>query len=316
MYNSELKTKFIQSYTKSINTAAVATTIFDAFEQYEQNWGADLCTKSIKDLQPVIDKIVGLRLKSQWMSLIILKEYGAWCVAMKVPGACDGVCKITVAGIDKVRRQMIANPVHLQRYLNEIFDKESEDTIDILYRCYYWMAFAGIKESDVVEITDAEVDFTQLEIHHDTENYPIYRESVTAFQKAVGLKSFAYKHPNYNSVITRDRVSGNSIMRGVKAQTKIMTIRAVMSHKSAEAIAAGKTEHQLSFNRIWLSGLFYRMREREQAGIPVDFSEATIEFMKDRKYTIGDKSKLIYKQNRIEKEYMEDYQRWKMAFSM
>ena len=31
MYNEELKTKFIRDYTQSINTANVATTIFNSF---------------------------------------------------------------------------------------------------------------------------------------------------------------------------------------------------------------------------------------------------------------------------------------------
>ena len=34
MYNEELKTRFISDYTGSLNTANVATTIFNAFEKY------------------------------------------------------------------------------------------------------------------------------------------------------------------------------------------------------------------------------------------------------------------------------------------
>ena len=44
MYNEELKTKFIRDYTQSINTANVATTIFNSFSLDEEGWQADLCT--------------------------------------------------------------------------------------------------------------------------------------------------------------------------------------------------------------------------------------------------------------------------------
>ena len=93
MYNEGLKINFIRNYTQSINTANVATTVFTAFEPHEEAWGADLCTKSTEELQPVIDEIVGLRSKSQWMSLTILKEYVKWCITMNVPGACDGMLR-------------------------------------------------------------------------------------------------------------------------------------------------------------------------------------------------------------------------------
>ena len=84
MFNDEQKTRFIRSYTSSINTANVATNVFNSFEKHEQEWGADLCTRSADELQPVIDDILGLRSKSRWMTLSILKEYAKWCLMMRV----------------------------------------------------------------------------------------------------------------------------------------------------------------------------------------------------------------------------------------
>ena len=91
MYNEDLKKRFVRDYTGSLNTANVAATVFNAVEKYETEWNADLCTRSTEELQPVIDEIVGLRSRSKWMTLTILKEYVKWCIAMKVPGACDGI---------------------------------------------------------------------------------------------------------------------------------------------------------------------------------------------------------------------------------
>ena len=102
MYNAELKSRFVKDYTKSINTANVATTVFEAFEPYETSWNADLCTRDREELQPAIDEILALRSRSQWMSLTILKEYVKWCIAMKVPDACDGMLNIEAAGLAKL----------------------------------------------------------------------------------------------------------------------------------------------------------------------------------------------------------------------
>lgn len=63
MYNAELKSRFVKDYTKSINTANVATTVFEAFEPYETSWNADLCTRDREELQPAIDEILGTALQ-------------------------------------------------------------------------------------------------------------------------------------------------------------------------------------------------------------------------------------------------------------
>lgn len=316
MYNAELKSRFVKDYTKSINTANVATTVFEAFEPYETSWNADLCTRDREELQPAIDDILALRSRSQWMSLTILKEYVKWCIAMKVPDACDGMLNIEAAGLAKVRRQMVSSPLHLQRVLDEVFDKESEETIDVTYRCYYWMAFGGIKEDDTLLVRASDIDFANMEIVYQDTHVPLYREALPAFHKAVELNSFCYKNPNYSRTITRDRVSGDTLMRGIRAVKKTATLRSILSKKSAKAIEDGLTQQQLSFYRVWMSGLFYRMYDRERAGIPVDFSEAATDFVADRTYVLNGRIKLEHKQNRIEKNYMEDYQRWKLAFSI
>lgn len=319
MYNEEIKIRFVKDYTQSLHTAQVAYTIFNVFTPYEEEWGADLCTRSTEELQPAIDEILGLRLKSQWPALTILKEYVRWCITMKMPGACDGMLHIKVAGLDKVRKQMVSSPFHLQQYLDCVFEQESEETIDNLHRCCLWMAFAGFRIDDVVQVKSADVDFANMVIHYKETDYPLYRESLPAFHNAAELESFLYYHPNYTKPIRRDRVESDMLMRGIKADTKIMTARATLSRRAGAAVKEGKTEQQLSFYRVWMSGLFFRMYERERAGVPVDFSEAAVEYLSSKGVYAAapnsvDEKRLARKQYLVAREYMDDYQRWKLAF--
>ncbi|MCM1222383.1 MAG: hypothetical protein NC548_48740 [Lachnospiraceae bacterium] len=316
MYNESQKIKFIKSYTSSINTANVATVIFNAFEKYETSWQADLCSKEKDVLQPIVDEIAGLRSRSKWMTITILKEYVKWCLVMKVPNACDGMLQVDAIGLDKVRRQMVSSPLHLQRYLDVLFDAESEETIDNIYRCYFWMAYGGIDEGDAILVRSRDVNFNEMAIYYKNTSVPIYRESLSAFRNAVSLTSFLYKHPNYSKPIRRERIEGDILMRGIKAETKILTIRSTLSKQSIQAIKSGKTDMQLSFSRAYLSGLFFRMYERERAGVPIDFSEAAVHAMEGKNYTLSGRAKIEHRQNRIERDYMEDYQRWKLAFSI
>lgn len=105
-------------------------------------------------------------------------------------------------------------------------------------------------------------------------------------------------------------------MRGIKATTKTFTMRTTLSKRNIKAIKEGKTDMQLSFYRVRMSGLFYRVYERERAGIPIDFSEAAVHAMEGKTYSLTGRVKIEHKQNRIERDYMEDYQRWKLAFSI
>ena len=300
MYNESLKSSFIADYTKSLSTAQHAQVVFDAFAPSEEEWGADLCTRSAEELQPIVNRVTGLRAKSRWMALTILKEYVKWCLAMKVPGARDGMLKIEVVGLDKVRSQMVSGPMHLQQYLNAAFEPEEEETIDNIYRCFFWLAFAGMDdEEDIFLVTKDDVDFENMVVRYGFTEYPIYREAIPALRHAMILDSFSY---------------GVTLMRGIKADSKVLALRSTLSKRTRLAYNEGRTPLQLSYYRVWISGLFYRTYEGERAGGIVSFADAAQRYVSKRTYH-NEHRPLSTQQNIVARDYMEDYQRWKLAFS-
>lgn len=317
MYNEELKTKFVRGYTNSISTAEVCQTIFNAFEQYEVEWDADLCTRSAEELQPVVDNLVGFRARSKWMRLIILKDYVKWCIGMKVPGACDGMLKIETVGLEKVKHQTVASPLHLQRYLDSICEPESEETTDNIYRCFYWLAYGGVAEEDILSIKCSDVDLDSMVVRYNGTEVPIYREALPAFKNCVKLTQFVYKHPNYDKLVYKDRADGNTLVRGIRSAPSIKAMRVELSRRSKAKMDEGKTDLKLSYFRVWISGLFYRMYERERAGIPVDFSAAAAQFMEGKTYKLDrGRNTPEAKRRQLTRDYLEDYERWKLAFAI
>ena len=317
MYNEELKTKFVRGYTNSISTAEVCQTIFNAFEQYEVEWDADLCTRSAEELQPVVDNLVGFRARSKWMRLIILKDYVKWCIGMKVPGACDGMLKIETVGLEKVKHQTVASPLHLQRYLDSICEPESEETTDNIYRCFYWLAYGGVAEEDILSIKCSDVDLNNMVVRYNDTEVPIYREALPAFKNCVKLTQFVYKHPNYDKLVYKDRADGDTLVRGIRSAPSIKAMRVELSRRSKAKMDEGKTDLKLSYFRVWISGLFYRMYERERAGIPVDFSAAAAQFMEGKTYKLDrGRNTPEAKRRQLTRDYLEDYERWKLAFAI
>lgn len=314
MYNTELKEKFAKQYTEKISVRKACLAVFNAFEKYETKWGADLCTQSKETLEPILEDLLGLRAKSQQLRFVILREYVKWCIKNKVPGACDGMLKIDVSTLSKMERQTVKNPMHLQAYLNEICDAESEQTTDNTMRCFYWMAYGGMEEEDIFKIRNADVDLPNLLIHFEGQDYPIYREAIPAFKSCMTCSQFLYKHPNYkgDKKTYRERAEGDILIRGIRAIPSVMSMRSELSRRSKRCYEEGKTKLQLSYYRAWLSGAFYRTHEAELAGVPADFSGLAAKYMQGRTYKLeSGRNTPKSKQKKLAAGYMIDYERWK-----
>lgn len=325
MYNKELKERFITEFSTNIGRRHTATVMFDALEQQETQWGADICTRSKEELKPVVGDLIGFRESSQKTRLTILRAYVKWCIKNHVEGACDELLKIEDFGLDKLKRQMVANPQHLQRYLNCILEKESEQTVDNVFRCYYWLAYGGVSEEDAFELKTSDVDLTEMVVRYNGVEYPIYREAIPAFKNCIELQSFKFIHPNIvNKDVYKSRATGDKLLRGISEKKSIKAMRVEMSKRQKTQkyrLESTKDDTsldlQLSFYRVGLSGLFYRTYEAERAGMPADFMAAAEQFMEGKTYKLDSGRNLIgAKQRRVAVEYLEDYKRWKEAYAI
>ena len=319
MYNEELKTRFIQEYTKSISRAEACVQAFNAMEPFEVQWDADFCTKSAAELEPVVEQLVGFRVRSRWLRIIIFQKYVKWCLAHKVKDACDGMLQVECAGLDKVRIQMVSNPTMLQAYLDVVCDPESEKTTDNIYRCFYWMAYSGMDEHDIMNVKCSNVDFDNMVIRYGGEEYEIHREAIPAFRNAATLTEFVYKHPNYppDKKVIRNRALGDTLIRGIRSTTSLAALRVELSRRSKKFIEDGLTDKQLSYYRVYLSGLFYNMKKREEAGIPVDFTGVASRFMEGKTYKLdAGRNTPEAKKRAVVNDYLQDYERWKAAFNL
>lgn len=324
MYNSEIKEQFIAQFTTGVARRNAAVVMFNALEPYEKAWGADICTRSAEELQPVVTEIVGFRTSSKKLRLNILRSYVKWCLEHGVPGACDGLLQIESLGLEKLKRQMVANPQHLQRYLDCICDEESEQTVDCTYRCYFWLAYGGMNEETVLDVVTSDVHLDEMVVRHNGEEYPIYREAIRAFKDCMTLTQFRVNHPNYdpNKPHIKDRAPGDTLLRGIgdTESKSIYAMRVTMSKKAKKAKVETASEDDsldlnLSFFRVWLSGLFYRMYEAERAGMPVDFMDIA-EQKTDGTTQSSGRDLIGEKKRRIAGDYMKDYLRWKEAYSI
>lgn len=329
MYNEELKERFIAEFSTATGRRTAARTLFKGLQKYEEEWGSDFCTRSQEEITPAVGQLIGFREGSQKTRLSILKAYVEWCIQNNVEGARDELSKITDFGLDKLRHQMVSSPQHLQRYLNSILDPESEGTIDNVFRCYFWLAYGGVEETDIFKIKTSDVDFVKMTVEYGGESFPIYREAVPAFKVCVEQDYFVYQHPNYE--IRKSRLPGNQLLRGLhnrqadREESKTGSIKVMRVGMSAKQRAQkfrdenedNSLDLRLGFHRVGLSGLFYRTYEAERMGMPPDFMPAAERFMRGKEYKLDSgRNKIGAKQRRVAAEYLADYNRWKEAYSI
>ena len=272
--------------------------------------------RSTEDLQPIVESIAGLRARSRFNKIIMLKDYVKWCIEIEnVPDACDGMLNLKPLGIDQIRHRSVASPLHLQKYLDMCFAAESIKSIDNIYRCYYWLAYAGVRDSDIIQIKCTDVDLRNMVVNYNGTEYPIYRESIEAFRNCVELKKFAYNHPNYTSVVFAPRVDSDLLLRGIRSNPTVNAIREELSRRSNKYET--QTGIRLSYFRAWLSGIFYRAYEDELAGGEPNFEYVVADKMKGKTYKLASGgNKIDAKKRKMIRDFQEDYQRWKLAFKI
>ncbi len=308
MYNEELKMRYLD--VKNPNDAPTKL-VFEAISKYEEAWHADICTRSKEDIQEIIDNIVGMRSSSFLQRVNILKDYVRWCLEQGVPGATDGMLHISQAGLGKIALQTVGSPLHLKRYLNCLFKPDSEG-VDCIYKSYLWLAYSGMRESDITKVETNCVDFDKMIIKFNGDEYPIYKESIQPLEVCAQSPTLVYEDDIRYKIY--QRVEGNLLLRGYRAVPSYKTIRSELSRHIKRAIESNKTKQSISYFRAWISGVFYRTYEAECAGIPPDFSYVAQEHMINKEYAINEEAKWIAKRSSLAKGYLSDYNRWKAVY--
>ena len=326
MYNQELKEQFVSAYSKNESKRKSLYNIFEAVGKYEEKLSKDFCQMNEEELSHVLQELMGYRARSKSTRGSSLRAYARWCFDNQIPGATQAMESVDFdrVGLDKMRRQSVASPQHLQRYLDSVFEKESEETVDVVYRCFFWLAYMGVmKEEDALSVDVSDVDFEDMAIHFNGKDYPFYREAVPSIKQCATLESFRYVHPNYDLVL-KERAPGTTLLRGLTDTRSLQVFRNTICRKERERKflpAARKDDKSLdlslSFDRVWLSGRFFVMLENERSGMSVDFTYLAEEFMEGKEYNLSSGRNLIgAKKRQVAGDYLRDYEQWKLAYSV
>jgi hypothetical protein len=309
MYNTELKERFIKEQTSLKSVRAVYVSTFKTTEQFEEAWGADICTRPAEDIQQVLNQLAGLR-KYSTLRIDALIRYIKWCCSNGVAGAQEGYVGLTASNIEKVKERTVTGPRQLQLVLDAVFSPETDLGSDNIYRTYLWLGFSGLTEEEALTLRCDELDFARMVINHNGRVYPIYREAVPALKVCAESTHFIVPRSHQRVLSKTQRVSGNLLLRGVKTQPSARTIRYTVRVCVSNAFDQGLISRRISYTRAWYSGVFYRMYESECAGVDIGIDDVVDEMVEGKEYS----GSLTSRKTRIKNALFEDYLNWKHTF--
>lgn len=311
IYNPELKNRFLEDNQFTPHLLKKYRSIFSQLYDFEVKYDKDVCLiDDVVILQEIFNNMSGVTSNSIYTAKTCLKRYCVWCVNHDIDGAVNIVDNLKIENVDKFKSTMIKNPFYLQEFLDDVFDKEDENTIDNVYRCIYWLAYAGLGNDDIVLIKSDDVDFDTMSVVYNKESYPLYGEGVRAFKKCLYLTQFKVIHPRYE--IQCDRVVGNQLLRGVRSDLYISTAKTAISRK----LSSGHSFVKLTIDKARTSGFYYRLYEQEKYGVPIEFRTIAKKQMSQKEHNFNSK----YTWNRVEStmasRLKDDYYKWKAAFNL
>jgi hypothetical protein len=312
LYNEDRKSAFIEQHSKNEQTQRFVKYVFASTLEYEKKYNLDVCQLPHEVILEIASNSFGFKHRSIQIALGVLLEYEGWCKSKgyEVVENIDEAVEISSTS-PRMQTLMVASPYHLQTLLNKVFDPEDFDTVDILYRTYFWFAFAGIDELDAVELRVSDIDLVKMLI---LGKYEIYREGLQTLHKACFLKKFNPANYSTRKKTPKDRLVSEYVFRSTRSEK--YTRDGIRTLIRREMMAANKYGYSFftTYDKIKLSGIFYREFERERIGIEPTLSEI-----------IEDKRQKGYKlfavrpnsaENKIRLENIYDYNNWKKAFGL
>ena len=350
LYNAKQKHTFLQSHYSSEANKMSAANILLRVAPFEQGLGRDLYTFSDEELRPVFEEILTMKSSGKAHVVNVVRHYFKWCVSNNIPGARAFTYQVGLDSIAKTRTRMVASPAHLHHVLNQFYRKESDDTVENVYRAYFWLAFMGFPQRFSAEITKEHIDFSDMVITISGKSSRIYPEALASFKSIASLTSFNTTnkkcsiHETPPKWVRRDRIKGDWLLRGLvsahdKAKQKnapdnrtdqvdpdpdnrlASLRRTIINNKLLESKKLLRSETadglHITYETVLQSGIFYRQYDLEKFTHSHDFRPIVRELILAKSERALQNESYLKKQVSTKVSLWEDdYAQWLAAFEL
>ena len=294
--------------TKVKSRDPYARRLFREAIPYEEKFGKDLSQFDNLELLKFLEERFGTKEFPLYRALEIVRQYCVFLRDME-PSPSKAWRWIKTDQADELQATMYAGPLHLAAELDRVFAPLSENSVDMLYRCYLWLAFAEVPNNIIPLLRRENVDMLNRRVIINGKNFRIFEEAASVFArvkemdafKVVEYKGDAYINRNYPEMFFSFKERGEYNPEG-----KLKTLKIKLSSLSRETGAA------LNYSAVRTSGMFYRVFELERSMCIKSPDEALVPF--DMRGSA--KKNEGGADQRTKKNLLTRYEAWKKAFEV
>lgn len=311
MFNEQQKVRYIDSLKSAIDKQ-IAVSLMSTLEKYEDRFEKDVCLWGKQEISTVIEEEARYRSTTTQASVIrLIKRYMRWCENNGVSTNIGDVMFFKTSS-NHIGDITFASPDELQQYLDAVFKPVFMRSSDNICRAAMWMAFIGLSGNDAVKVLRSDYNTETQCIEYNGTEFPVYKEAAEAllfcknsttiiiYRTLNGTKTQSERNRSETPYLLFGECKSGRI-----GPAKFHTIVNGISARLSEASENGCISTPITYNKVYLSGLFYRVYEQERIGIPPRFDNELA------KRKVGSS---VWK---IEESYlMNDYNNWKEAHGL
>ena len=249
-YNVSQKREYLYSLPCQ-DDISITLKVFRAAAPMEQELDMDCCSFPVREAERiVIERFIPAT--TCWRLILAYYNYCKWCIRNKL---CDSnvLTEVRIPELHELRLSLLSSASDLHFALNEIFEDERKNTVDVIGRALMWVLYSGVELETAVELTAENVDLKNREIHVNGKTYKYSKHAAYSIRAAATLDELIYQNNVYTTV--RPRGAGDKLFRAFTDEYSPSFVRYAYLKKLERAHRSEKTIRELSSGNIWRSGI-------------------------------------------------------------
>jgi integrase len=291
-------------------------------EPYEIKYGKDLSGFTQEEMQDFVDKTFGVSHLSRRARFSSIKTYLKWCADNGIGAGIGVLDKVSTDDIKAYKERYVSSAKHLQAILDEIFKPEEDLSIDNVYRAYFWLAFCGIPQGEIMNVKKSDIKFDTSEIAYQGCYFYMNQYAIKSISNCAKLTEFRRYNSIYKNGFTMcEREHSDALLCGVSARgykgLTYDTISDIVRKRIKKVFANVDTVPKIDVSHMYKSGLFVRAYAAEKEnGVEPDFKDVIL--IENRISTAKPLTEAQVKKRLSQRgrEFRHDYKLWKSAFDL
>lgn len=167
--------------------------------------------------------------------------------------------------VERLQLSTVAGPNHLEKVLGDIFGTEQTPNMCVVFRAFFWLAYAGIPYSDAWYVEAADLNFAKRVITRHDREYVMYPQAIEPLWAAAITPTFVDVRGSHcprreGYALLRTVARGTHRYDSPETANKVVTREALSRYLKRHG-----NGYAFSYSSVLTSGIYHRIYQQEKA---------------------------------------------------